>query len=222
LETPQRQARFRNFRILSAGGIIHVDPKIIAHSYDQLAMKWQNEPIQSYGIAALERAIGFTTNRGSALDIGCGSQGRMIDRLLKHGFQTEGLDISAEMISLARQRHPGLTFHQADISQWCFPQPYDLIVAWDSTWHLPLQLQAPVVEKICANLTRGGVLLFTTVGFDEPGDHGDSGQMGVPLAYGTLGVPQLLELLVKCRCACRHLEFDQFPEKHLFVIAEKL
>jgi SAM-dependent methyltransferase len=146
----------------------------------------------------------------------------MIERLVQHGFQTEGLDISAEMISLARQRHPGLTFHQADISRWSFPHPYDLIVAWDSTWHLPLPLQVPVLETICGNLTAGGVHLFTTIGFDEPGDHGDSGYLGVPLAYSTLGIPRLLELLAKFNCVCRHLEFDQFPEKHLFVIAQKL
>ena len=102
-----------------------------------------------------------------------------------------------------------------------FPKKYDFISAWDSTWHLPLKLQEPVLEKISAGLAPDGVHLFTTVGFDEPGDHGDSGHMGVPLAYGTLGIPRLLELLGKFGCVCRHLEYDQYPEKHLVVIAQK-
>jgi len=101
------------------------------------------------------------------------------------------------------------------------PKKYDFISAWDSTWHLPLALQEPVLEKISAGLAPGGIHLFTTIGFDEPGDHGDSGQMGIPLAYGTLGIPRLLELLPKFGCVCRHLEYDQYPEKHLVVIAQK-
>ena len=199
-----------------------MDPKIIGHSYDQLAAQWQNHPIHDYGLAQLQRAIAFTQNRGAALDIGCGSQGRLIDHLLRSGFQPEGLDLAPQMIARARQRHPAVTFHHADISEWIFPHPYDLIVAWDSTWHLPLNLQQPVLHKICAALAPGGVHLFTTVGFDQPGDLPDSGQMGVPLAYGTLGIPRLLELIATCGCACRHLEFDQFPEKHLVVIIQKI
>jgi len=199
-----------------------MDPAATGRSYDKLARKWRELPNKSYGIAAFERAIQFTKNRGAALDIGCGSEGRMMDLLIKHGFNPEGLDISAEMIALAQKRHTAIPFHHADISQWEFPRQYDFISAWDSTWHLPLKLQEPVLEKICAGLAPGGVHLFTTIGFDEPGDHGDSGHMGVPLAYGVLGIPKLLELLDKFGCICRHLEYDQYPEKHLCIIAQKI
>ena len=198
-----------------------MDPEAIGRSYDQIAQTWQNLPNKSYGIAQFERAIRFTENRGPALDIGCGSEGRMMDFLLRHGFQAEGLDVSAEMIALARKRHPDVLFHHAEISQWNFPRQYDFISAWDSTWHLPLDLQEPVLEKITAGLAPSGVLLFTTIGFDEPGNHGDSGHMGVPLSYGTLGVPRTLELLTQFGCVCRHLEYDQYPEKHLYIIAQK-
>jgi len=198
-----------------------MDPEATGRSYDKLAHSWQELPNKSYGVAQFEKAIQFTKKRGHALDIGCGSQGRMMELLIQHGFQPEGLDISAEMVSLARVRHPNIPFHHADISQWEFPRQYDFISAWDSTWHLSLKLQEPVLEKICAGLAPGGVHLFTTIGFDEPGDHGDSGHMGVPLAYGTLGIPKLLELLNKYGCICRHLEYDQYLEMHLYLIAQK-
>ena len=98
-----------------------MDPEATGRSYDQIARKWQELSNKSYGVAAYERAIKFTKNRGPALDIGCGSEGRMMDLLLKHGFQPEGLDVSAEMIALARTRFPNVPFHHADISQWNFP-----------------------------------------------------------------------------------------------------
>ena len=199
-----------------------MEPAATGRSYDQIARKWQEQTPESYGIASFERAIKFTKMRGPALDIGCGSRGCLIDLLLKHGFQPEGIDVSAQMIALARINHPDIPLYQVDISQWKFPRQYNFISAWDSSWHLPLALQEPVLEKICAGLLPGGVHLFTTVGFDEPGDHGDSGHMGVPLAYGTLGVPKALDRLAKFGCVCRHLEYDQYPEQHLVIIAQKL
>jgi SAM-dependent methyltransferase len=198
-----------------------MDPEATGRSYDQLAREWQALPNKAYGVVQLERAIRFTKNRGAALDIGCGSEGRMIDLLIQQGFRPEGLDVSAKMIALARERHPEVPFHHADISEWKFSRTYDFISAWDSAWHLPLKLQEPVLEKICDALAPGGVHLFTTIGFDQPGDHGDSGRMGVPLAYGALGIPRLLDLLATFGCVCRHLEYDQYPEMHLYVIARK-
>lgn len=198
-----------------------MDPAATGRSYDKLAHTWQELPNKSYGIAQFERAIQFTKNRGAALDIGCGSEGRMMDLLLRHGFNPEGVDVSAEMISLARQRHPHIPFHHADISQWEFPRPYDFISAWDSTWHLPLEKQQPYLEKVCADLAPNGVYIFTTGGLDEPDEKFNS-DMGVALGYSTLGIPKLLDLLTKFGCVCRHLEYDQYPEQHLVVIAQKL
>lgn len=198
-----------------------MDPAATGLSYDKLAHTWQELPNKSYGIAQFERAIQFTKNRGPALDIGCGSQGRMMDLLLRHGFSPEGIDVSTEMILLARQRHPHIPFHHADISQWKFPRQYDFISAWDSTWHLPLEQQEPVLKKICDGLAFGGVYIFTTGGLDEPGEKNSQPCEGVLLDYSALGIPRLLELLTKFRCVCRHLEYDQYPEQHLVIIAQK-
>jgi predicted TPR repeat methyltransferase len=173
-------------------------------------------------MASLERAIRFTKNRGPALDIGCGSHGRMIDLLLKHGFDPEGIDVSAEMVARAKKRHPNVAIHRADVCAWEFPRPYDIILAWDSTWHLPLKQQEPVLKKICAALAPDGVYLFTAGGLDEPVEKSNN-FIGteVPLYHSTLGIPRLLELLTQFGCVCRHLEYDQYPEQHLVVIAQR-
>jgi SAM-dependent methyltransferase len=198
-----------------------MEPEATGRSYDKLAQKWQDLPIHSYGVPQFERAIQFVKNRGAALDIGCGSNGRFIDALIRHGFQPEGIDVSAQMIALARKRHPNIAFHEADICKWDFPKKYDFIAAWDSTWHVPLELQEPVLKKICDGLAPKGVYIFTTGGVDGPVEKLDS-WMGVPLAYGVLGIPKLLELLTKFGCVCRHLEYDQYPEQHLYIIAQKI
>lgn len=195
-------------------------PEEIGRSYDLIAQEWLQPRLQTQGIAQCQRAIAFTRNRRWALDIGCGCSGRFIDLLQQHGFQAAGVDVSERMIALARQRHPEVPFFHADICTWEFPQNYDFVSAWDSLWHLPLAEQEPVLRKICAALAPAGVFIFTTGGVDGPEEKTDS-CMGPPVSYSALGIPKTLELLTRFGCVCRHLEYDQYPEKHLCIIAQK-
>ena len=193
-----------------------------AAHYDQLADWWQSQhQASSYGLSALERAIRFTVTRNVALDVGCGSSGRFINQFVEQGFQAEGVDISSAMINFARRLHPNVTFYTADISQWQPPKAYSFITAWDSTFHLPLSLQEPVLKKLCAALETNGVLLFTCGGGHTSGIVTGSFQ-GQDFAYSTLGVDTFLQLLHGQGCTCRHLEYDQYPENHVYMIAQKV
>src|SRR5689334_17064590 len=103
-------------------------PEETGAHYDRIALWWQQQHLgSSYGVAQLERAIRFTSNRSNALDVGCGSSGRFIDVFSKHGFTPSGVDVSTEMVSLARKRHPGVAFYTEDICTWQLPAKYDLI-----------------------------------------------------------------------------------------------
>ena len=139
--------------------------------------------------------------------------------LREHGFQTEGIDISPAMIELAQALDPGSRFYTADIATWEFPKRYDFISAWDSTFHLPLELQEPVLKKLCKGLMPGGILLFTCGG-GEAGEIRGSFQ-GQEFGYSTPGVEAFVRILAEAGCLCRHVEYDQYPEKHVVVIAEK-
>ncbi len=199
-----------------------MQPVETAQRYDQIAEWWQTQhQHSSYGLAQLQRAIQFTTGRNFALDVGCGSSGRFINALIEHGFQAEGLDISAEMIQLAQRLHPQLTFYTADICQWTPPKLYSLIVAWDSTFHLPLEQQEPITRKLCAALEPEGILMFTCGGMAAAGEISGSFQ-NLDFDYSTLGVNAFLRLLDQQGCTCLHLEYDQYPERHVYMIARKI
>lgn len=198
-----------------------MDPKEIAKSYNQIADIWNSETFpRNNGIQQHERAIAFIKDKHHALDIGCGSSGRFIDLLKSHGFDVEGIDISDQMIKLARQRHPDVIFYHTDICKWDFPKKYDFISAWDSIWHLPLLEQEPVLQKILQSLNPGGVCIFTTAGLDAPSEKVDSA-MGPPVYYSQLGIPNTLKAISASGCVCRHLEYDQYPELHLYIIVQK-
>ncbi|MBE9226270.1 class I SAM-dependent methyltransferase [Phormidium sp. LEGE 05292] len=198
-----------------------MEPYNTAALYDRIAQWWQIQHQDSlYGIAQLERAIEFTAKRNAAIDIGCGSSGRFIKILSQHGFLAEGLDISREMIDLAKQLHPEITFYREDICCWLPEKLYSLISAWDSTFHLPLNMQEPVIKKLCDALEAGGVVLFTCGGGHTSAEISGSFQ-GQDFEYSTLGVDAFLRILSEHQCTCRHLEYDQFPENHVYIIAQK-
>ncbi|MFO0799426.1 MAG: GNAT family N-acetyltransferase [Gemmataceae bacterium] len=192
-------------------------PEQVAASYDQIADQWVD--VSTYGFAQVERAVAFVQRKGVALDVGCGT-GRLMGLLNKHGFRTDGMDVSPAMLALARERCPEARLFHADIGRWEPPEAYDLILAWDSVWHVPLAEQAAVLTKQCRGLAAGGVLVFTTGGTDGPDERRDS-HMGPPMYHATLGIPTTLRVLADAGCVCRHLEYDQHPESHVYVIAQK-
>ena len=175
-------------------------------------------------MAQHERALRFLKGGGCAIDVGCGSSGRIIELLLKNGFAVEGVDVSEGMLERARARHPEVTFHQADVVGWEFPRVYDFISAWDSVWHVPLGDQEAVLRKLCGALAEGGVLIYTTGGVDEPGD-GSNPFLGQPLYHAALGLPNVLRIIGEEGCVCRHLEYDQAHGEavgeHVYLIIQK-
>jgi ubiquinone/menaquinone biosynthesis C-methylase UbiE len=101
------------------GDLAVMDPKDTAQNYDAIAAWWLQQMKEStYGVAALERTLTFVGAGRHALDVGCGCEGRFFRILLERGFNCTGLDISKEMIALATQRYPTVSFVKGDICKW--------------------------------------------------------------------------------------------------------
>lgn len=195
-------------------------PTDVGRSYDAITQQWEAPQRALSGLPQHQRAMQFAKARQHALDVGCGCGGRLIEYLRAHGLEVEGVDVSERMIMLARERHRDVRFHHADICRWELPRQYDFITGWDSIWHVPLVEQQSVLRKLCGGLNGGGVLIFTMGGTDEPGEVQDD-HMGVPMYTATMGIPNMLAVLAECGCVCRHLEYDQYPQLHMYVIAQK-
>lgn len=201
-------------------GMPSMPPYEVGRSYDAITHMWESPEQPLGGVSQHQRAVQFLAAREHALDVGCGCNGRLIDYLQAQGFEVEGVDVSERMVAIARQRNPDAQCYHADICRWELPRRYDLITGWDSIWHVPLDEQGKVLEKLCDGLKPRGVLIFTMGGVDRPGDIQDS-HMGVPMYTASLGIPQTLKLLADCGCICRHLEYDQYPQEHVYIIAQK-
>ncbi|KHT51538.1 class I SAM-dependent methyltransferase [Vibrio sinaloensis] len=196
-------------------------PSEVGLAYDQITHRWQSDSFDlSNGIDAHKKALTFLSHSSTGLDVGCGCTGRIIELMQASGLTPEGLDISSEMIRLSRIKYPSVQFHHADICQFEFTKTYDFISAWDSLWHIPLSSQRYVMTKLVNALNPGGVLLFSFGGTQDAGEH-DNKVMGPKMYYSTLGTDGFLRLFMELGCVIRHLEFDQYPEQHTFLIIQK-
>jgi SAM-dependent methyltransferase len=198
-----------------------MDPLKQADNYNQIAAHWASDKFnRDNGIAQHKRALQSVKHKQIAIDIGCGSSGRIIDLLLNEGFEVEGLDLSIEMLKLAKENHPNVKFYHGDICSWDFPKQYDFISAWDSVWHAPLVEQSNILKKLCNALTPNGVLIYTTGAVDEPGEASNE-FLGQMLYHSAMGIPAVLKTVTECNCICRHLENDDWPNPHLYLIIQR-
>ena len=196
-------------------------PIDIGKAYNQITHLWTSHDFDmSNGIIQHKKAITFVKKRGNALDIGCGCTGRFIELLSNEGLTPSGLDISSEMIKISREKHPDIHFIHADICEYETSEKYDFITAWDSIWHIPLSEQKIVLTKIVESLNVGGVFIFSFGGTSERCSHTDK-FMGPEVYYSSLGTNGFLKLFIDLGCAIKHLEFDQYPELHSYLILEK-
>ncbi|WP_394391243.1 class I SAM-dependent methyltransferase [Shewanella woodyi] len=196
-------------------------PVDIGKAYSQITHIWDRDKFDmSNGVEQHKKAISFVEKRGNALDIGCGCTGRFIELLSNEGFTSSGLDVSTEMLNIARKRHPDIHFILGDICECELPEKYDFITAWDSIWHVPLIEQRNVLTKIVEKLNVGGVFIFSFGGTEKESFHTDN-FMGPEVYYSSLGTNGFLTLFIELGCIIRHLEFDQYPELHTYLVVEK-
>jgi trans-aconitate methyltransferase len=196
-----------------------MDPFQTGSKYDKIATWWQrHHTASSYGVSQLQRTLRFAPKGGLALDVGCGAGGRLIEVLTQANFAVTGVDVSEEMIQLARAAHPDHEFIHADISRWQSAQTFDVIVAWDSLFHLPYARQETVIAKLCTLLSPQGVLMYTFG--NGQGEHTDQWHNDT-FYYSSLGINKNLALLASNGLSIMHLELDQYPEKHVYTIASK-
>ena len=65
------------------------------------------------------------------------------------------------------------------------------------------------------------MLIFSFGGTEEPDEHTNE-LMGPEVYYATLGTNSYLKLIADGGCICMHLEYDQYPESHAYMIVKKI
>ena len=108
------------------------------------------------GFAELVRAAGA----GPVADVGCGT-GRVTAHLNGLGLSVFGIDLSPQMIAVARQAYPGLRFDVGSMLALGLPDGVlGGILAWYSTIHIPQDRLPEVFAEFHRVLAPGGHVLL--------------------------------------------------------------
>lgn len=95
---------------------------------------------------------------GKIFDVGCGvgvDSGYMVSR----GFEVIGIDLSKEMLNIARQKFPQIDFRQLDIRELDFPPQFlDGILASYSLIHIPKKDVPDLLKKFHRILKKDGAI----------------------------------------------------------------
>ena len=111
-------------------------------------------------------AILDTLEFGSVLDVGCGF-GRVGAALIRHypHIAYTGVDVSPDMLTVARERLPGAEFIEADLATWDDDRRWDLVVAVSTLGHV----HPDDIEVVIAKLRRMANRDLVAIDWNEVG-----------------------------------------------------
>jgi SAM-dependent methyltransferase len=146
----------------------------VAGSYAELVSVDRTESFLDR--AVLDDFAARVRGRGRVLDAGCGP-GRLTRHLADRGVDVSGMDLSPEMVRIARERHPDLTFTTGSIDAPGLPAgSFAGVLAWYSVIHTPPAQLPTVVGALLELLAVGGWLLV--------GCQSGAGERHLAHAYG--------------------------------------
>ena len=95
----------------------------------------------------------------SVLDAGCGT-GRVAIELASHGIEVVGVDVDTSMLATATERGPGVTWIEADLTDFDLARRFDVVVmAGNVPLFTPPGTQSALVARVAAHVADGGVLI---------------------------------------------------------------
>ncbi len=162
------------------------DPRarLVADGYDAMIDTWESwareivdDPRDAWSTDLATRIA----PGGRVLELGCGG-GTRETRELADRFQLTGIDLSRRQLERARERIPGASFVEADITAVDFePCAFEAVVSFYSFNHIPRELLFPLLERIHSWLVPGGWLMTAFATVDEEAWTGDF--LGAPTFF---------------------------------------
>lgn len=112
-----------------------MDKEVIEGHFDEIASNydyWKEK--NSYYYSTIKNFIGrYIPEGASVLEIGCGTGDILASTHPKRGV---GIDISANMVSIAQKKHPNLTFIHSPIEDLTLDEQFDYIIMVDVVDHV--------------------------------------------------------------------------------------
>jgi SAM-dependent methyltransferase len=123
---------------------------------------WFNQLIDDLQFRAIRRAITLADFSADTriLDVGCGT-GRWLRRYQQFGFRAMGVDATAAMLRLARERGTAAALTVGEVNRLPFRDAtFDAVTDITVTQHIPQSLQVPALAEMIRVIRPGGCLIL--------------------------------------------------------------
>lgn len=192
-------------------------------SYDLSAGEYAERTEALGSIPERERFAELLSKGGRVADLGCGP-GRDSRFFVDRGLNVHGIDLSAEMVELARKRVPGAHFTQMAMEELAFPEgSFDGVWASASLHHLPKKRLLEVLKSVRELLKPGGLFYLTVKQGKGEGLVQDSRYGGLQKFYSYFELEEIVALLKEAqfhaiddRVAEQRVSYETHPSIHLF------
>lgn len=118
--------------------------------------------LEAVTLSGVMELIDFENAR-TAIDLGCGN-GKQTAILKSNGLSVIGIDISEQMLEIARKEHPGITFIRSDAADFSVEKKVDVVFSKGVFHWVKEELQESMLSCISAALKKGGQFVFETAG----------------------------------------------------------
>lgn len=129
--------------------------KEVVEFFDKMAPDWDSGQSRNEEVISLILENGGIREGKKILDVACGT-GVLFPDYISRGARVTGVDISTEMVRIAKEKYPSLKVTCADAESFCFDESFDAIMIYNAFPHFvnPKAL----FENLIKHLESGGRL----------------------------------------------------------------
>jgi len=113
----------------------HLDKTEIIDFFNQQAFHWDEDMIRNEAAIETILDMGGIENGVSVLDIACGTGVLFEDYMVRGVSEIVGVDISPEMIKIAKSKYPVIDLICADAGEYDFGREFDRIMIYNAFPH---------------------------------------------------------------------------------------
>lgn len=132
---------------------------IAVDTYNKIAQEYDKEFGNDYSDTPyVDKFLNYLEGK-KVLDIGCGV-GNLTKYIMDKGFNVEGIDLSKEMLNIAKQKYSDIKFYEMNMKEITLRKKYDGIMLAYSLFHLTKKEVIEVLPKYYDLLNSNGKILL--------------------------------------------------------------
>ena len=132
-----------------------MDQEKIISFFDGCAKNWDAETIRNERVINIILDNAQVKENTRVLDVACGT-GVLFPDYIKRGAVVTGVDISPEMVKIAKKNFPEIEVLCEDVENLDFTENFDVVMVYNAFPHFPYPER--LIEKLSTFLRDGGIL----------------------------------------------------------------